>query len=95
MALDTKSKRASALGSGLLFLVSLPDPASGIDAGDRQQASGAYRGLLASAEVIASHVPPPIAAVTYPGQSIAAVTFIGVAAAAVTYPGRPEATVET
>lgn len=43
MAIDTAKKRASALGVGQVGTVPLPD--GQIDAGDRAQLAGAYRGF--------------------------------------------------
>ncbi len=49
MAIDTRDKRASA--GSLLWLATLPDPDGTIDAGDRLQVAGLYRGIAASAVV--------------------------------------------
>lgn len=43
MSVDTRYKRASALGSGLPFFVSPPSPDGSTDAQDRRQALGLYR----------------------------------------------------
>jgi hypothetical protein len=51
MAIDTKAKRASALGVGLVFtLLVFPDGA--ISQGDRQTSANSYSGILATAPVI-------------------------------------------
>lgn len=49
MAIDTRDKRFSA--GSLLWLATLPDPDGTIDAGDRLQWAGLYRGIAASAIV--------------------------------------------
>lgn len=43
MAIDTRNKRASAVGCGLHFLRSLPAPDASVDALDRRQVVGLYR----------------------------------------------------
>lgn len=47
MSLDTREARASACFVGLPWRGQLPAPDGGLDAGDRQQAGGYYRGILA------------------------------------------------
>lgn len=46
MALDSRDKRASALGIGLAFLFGALTPDGSISAADRQHIAGAYRGVL-------------------------------------------------
>jgi hypothetical protein len=45
MALDTRLKRSSAIGSGLSFLRVLPPPDSTISAADRRDLAYCYAGL--------------------------------------------------
>lgn len=45
--IDSRDKRASAIGGGLLFRVVFGGPDTLIGAGDRQQALGLYRAILA------------------------------------------------
>ena len=53
MALDTRDKRASALGLGLAFLVVLPAPDGlALDQGDRQHVAARYRGIEAGAAIV-------------------------------------------
>lgn len=47
--LDSRDKRASAIGCGLLWRVMLPDADGTIGAGDRQQVAALYRSILAAA----------------------------------------------
>lgn len=49
MALDTADKRASALACGLDARAVRPIPDGSLNGGDRQQVSGLYRGIAASA----------------------------------------------
>lgn len=49
--MNTRDRRASALGCGLAFLVSLPLPDAALNQGDRQHAVALYRGILAGAPV--------------------------------------------
>lgn len=49
MALDSRNKRGSSIGIGLILLLPLADGA--IDQGDRQQTAHTYRGILAGAPV--------------------------------------------
>jgi hypothetical protein len=51
MAVDTRQKRASAIGLGLAALLVLPAPDGTIDQADRQQAASAYAGILAAPSV--------------------------------------------
>lgn len=48
MALDTRDKRASAVGWGLAALLVLPAPDSTVDQGDRQHTAATYRGISAT-----------------------------------------------
>lgn len=48
MALDTRNKRASAIGAGLAFLVMLPAPDGTVAAADRIHATGLYAGIAAA-----------------------------------------------
>lgn len=52
MAIDTRNKRASALGFGLVCLLQLPLADGTIDAADRQQMSSAYSGIAATGSSI-------------------------------------------
>ena len=52
MALDTRAKRSSAIGSGLISLRILPPPDTSIGAADRRALAYCYSGLTA--------VPPPV-----------------------------------
>lgn len=45
MAVDTRNKRASVLGVGLLAALVLPAPDSSLSSGDRAQLTGSYAGL--------------------------------------------------
>jgi hypothetical protein len=47
MPLDTRSKRASSVGIGLLFLLAPPLPDATIAQGDRQHIAISYSGILA------------------------------------------------
>jgi hypothetical protein len=47
MAIDTRDKRASVLGWGLVALVALPLPAGTIEQADRQQVAAVYAGISA------------------------------------------------
>jgi len=49
MAVDTKDKRASA--TGLPWMPIMPAPGGTLDAQDRQQVSGIYRGIAAGSGV--------------------------------------------
>ena len=52
MALDTRNKRASALGIALVSLIALPAPdGAALDQGDRQHVTACYRGINASTVV--------------------------------------------
>jgi hypothetical protein len=51
MAVDTRQKRASAIGLGLAALLILPAPGGTIDQADQQQAASAYAGILAAPSV--------------------------------------------
>jgi hypothetical protein len=74
MSLDTRDRRASALGDGLAAIVEWILPDGTINAADRIHLAGLYRGIAADeAEVVADFVPPPIAAVTFPGSPTATV----------------------
>lgn len=75
MAIDTRDKRASALGRGLRFLAIFPAPDGTIDAGDRLQIVGLYRGIAAAA--VAAYVPPPTATAAVRGRATAAVSVLG------------------
>ena len=54
MAVDTRDKRASALGVGLASLRPLPGPNNSIDAGDRSQVAVSYRISSAAMLVLSS-----------------------------------------
>lgn len=47
--LDTRSKRASSIGIGLLFILAPPLPDTTLNQGDRQHVAVSYAGILASA----------------------------------------------
>jgi len=49
MAIDTRNRRASVIGLDLLALRVLPSPDGTIDAGDRAQLAGKYRGTFEAA----------------------------------------------
>lgn len=51
MAIDTRDKRASALGIVLSVALTLPAADGALDQGDRQQVAFNYRGILAAAAV--------------------------------------------
>lgn len=51
MAIDTRDKRASAAGIALVFLLQPPLADGALNQGDRQQATNAYRGVLAAGAV--------------------------------------------
>jgi hypothetical protein len=51
MAVDTRQKRASAIGLGLAALLVLPAPNGTIDLADQQQAASVYAGILAAPSV--------------------------------------------
>lgn len=53
MGLDSRNKRASALGFALAALVVLPAPDATINQGDRQQVAFSYAGILAGAAIVA------------------------------------------
>jgi hypothetical protein len=54
---NTRDRRASALGCGLAFLVSLPLPdGAALDQGDRQHAVALYRGILADSPAVATPI---------------------------------------
>jgi len=55
--LDSRSKRASAIGIDLTFLHLLPNPDSTIDQGDRQHNAFKYSGINASAPAANTFVP--------------------------------------
>lgn len=50
MAIDTRDKRGSTIGLGLVLVLPLAN--SGVDQGDRQQTAHIYRGILAAAPVV-------------------------------------------
>jgi len=52
MDLDTREKRASALGVALAFRLALPLPDGTVDATDRPHLAGAYMGITSSAPTI-------------------------------------------
>lgn len=47
MALDSRSKRASSIGIGLLFILAPPLPDGTLSQGDRQHIAVSYSGILA------------------------------------------------
>lgn len=49
MAVDTRNKRASAIGIGLALRLVLPAPDASVDQPDRQQVSYSYAGISAQA----------------------------------------------
>lgn len=49
MAVDTRNKRASVLGTALSITLVLPAPNSAIDVSDRQQLCWTYAGIASSA----------------------------------------------
>ena len=48
MAIDTRNRRASAIGLGLAVTLVLPAPDGAVTAADRQQVAYAYAGLTAA-----------------------------------------------
>lgn len=62
MALDTRDKRGSSIGLGLILVLPLANGA--IDQGDRQQTAHSYRGILA----VIPPSPPVADGVTVSGQ---------------------------
>ena len=54
MALDSRSKRASSVGLGLLFVLAPPSPDGALAQGDRQHIAASYAGVLAAAPVLGS-----------------------------------------
>jgi hypothetical protein len=51
MAIDTRQKRASAIGLGLAALLVLPAPHGTIEQADQQQVASVYAGILAAPSV--------------------------------------------
>lgn len=52
MALDTRNKRASAIGIDSPWLRVWPNPDGAFDQADRQQIAGKYSGILAGTAVV-------------------------------------------
>lgn len=56
MAVDTRSKRASAIQTLIPYIVAPPAPDSTLDQGDRQHIALSYSGILSAAPVVATPI---------------------------------------
>lgn len=80
--MNTRNKRASALGIGLAALVVLPVPDGTIAQADRQQAAYSYAGISAQALVVYEYVE--FTSVTLTAATLDSVTLTAATLATVT-----------
>lgn len=80
--MNTRNKRASAIGLGLAALVVLPAPDTAISLPDRQQVTACYAGL--SAQVLATYDAIEFTDVTLSASTLTSVTLSAATLASVT-----------
>lgn len=75
MAIDTADKRASAIGIPTFWIAPIPDGT--IDAADRLQGAGLYRGIAAAVGVVWNAVGPPYNIRLFVAANWAVNAFVG------------------
>lgn len=86
--MDTRNKRASALGFALAALVILPAPDATVSQDDRQQAAFSYSGIAAGAAI-----PDVLSVINLTGSYSPLVTLTGSYAASISVTGSYQATI--
>jgi hypothetical protein len=92
LAIDTAEKRASCIGIGMPFRITLPVSSGSIDVGPRQHLSGLYAGVGAAVEVV--YVAPGTALLYRDGPGAASLNRTGRGSAIVFRAGPGAATIE-